>query len=126
MLDYMKRLILIAAMMCVVMQTAAQQSSRADRATRSMGEQAYLRTGCHACHGTVGHGGAGPNLAPDTLPLEAFRIWVRQGTPGWTIITGMPAFPPEVLTDDELAAVRAYLAGLPGPDDVEDIPLLRD
>ena len=110
-------------MFSLAMQALAQQS---DRANREAGKQAYLRAGCQACHGTVGHGGAAPSLAPDTLALPAFAVWVRQGTPGWTIITGMPAFPEYVLSDDEVAAMRAYLASLPEPDDVKDIPLLND
>jgi mono/diheme cytochrome c family protein len=83
-----------------------------------------LRVGCFTCHGTVGHGGAAPRLTPNTLPLPGFTTWVRNGTPGWTIATGMPAFSTEVLSGAELADVRAYLAGLPPPRAVADIPLL--
>jgi len=84
-----------------------------------------MRAGCYACHGTVGHGGAGARLAPNTLPLEAFKIWVRSGTPGWSISSGMPAYSTTVVTDEELADVRAFLASLPEPPAVEDIPLLN-
>ena len=121
----MYRLLLISILLCCITSVAAQQS-RAERATRLEGEKAYLRAGCQSCHGTVGHGGAGPKLAPDTLPMEAFEVWVRKGTPGWTIITGMPAYNTDVLSDEELAAMRAYLASLPRPKDVEDIPLLNN
>jgi hypothetical protein len=37
----------------------------------------------------------------------------------------MPAFPPTVISDAELADVRAYLADLPPPPAANDIPLLR-
>jgi mono/diheme cytochrome c family protein len=74
----------------------------------------------------VGHGGAAPRLTPNTLTLEAFTTWVRNGTPGWTIAAGMPAFSTDVLRDEELADVRAYLASLPPPPAVADIPLLAD
>ncbi len=84
-----------------------------------------MRVGCYACHGTVGHGGAGARLAPNTLPLPAFQTWVRNGTPGWTATSGMPAFPATVITDQELADVRAFLASLPAPPAVQDIPLLK-
>jgi mono/diheme cytochrome c family protein len=83
-----------------------------------------LRVGCQACHGTVGHGGAARRLTPNTLPLPAFTNWVRNGTPGWTFATGMPAFPAGVISDADLADIRAYLASLPVPPPVADIPLL--
>jgi len=36
----------------------------------------------------------------------------------------MPAFPVSVLSDADLADVRAYLASLPAPPPVAEIPLL--
>lgn len=84
-----------------------------------------MRAGCYTCHGTVGHGGAATPLAPNVLPLEAFEIWVRNGSQGWSITRGMPAFSMSVVTDEELADVRAFLASLPSPRAVEDIPLLN-
>jgi mono/diheme cytochrome c family protein len=103
---------------------AVAQAARTDRAAIANGESAYLRVGCQACHGTVGHGGAARRLAPNTLPLEGFTTWVRNGTPGWSFMSGMPAFPPAVLSDDEVADIRAFLASLPPPPRVADIPLL--
>jgi hypothetical protein len=67
--------------------------------------------------------GAAPRLAPNTLPLEGFMTWLRNGTPGWTIATGMPAFSASVLSDAELADVRTYLASLP-PRAIAVLPLL--
>jgi mono/diheme cytochrome c family protein len=58
------------------------------------------------------------------LPLESFTTWVRNGTPGWTIASGMPAFSADALSDTDLADVRVYLASLPPPRAVADIPLL--
>lgn len=85
-----------------------------------------MRVGCFTCHGTVGHGGAGARLAPNPLPLDALRSWVRNGTPGWTIARGMPAFAASVVSDDELEDVRAFLASLPAPPAVKDIPLFKE
>ena len=100
------------------------QAARTDRAAAANGESVYLRVGCQACHGTVGHGGAARRLAPNTLPLPGFETWVRNGSPGWTIAAGMPAFPASVISDAELADIRAYLASLPPPPAAADIPLL--
>jgi mono/diheme cytochrome c family protein len=104
---------------------AQTPTSRSARASAANGKTVFLRTGCPACHGTVGHGGAGPRLAPNPLPLAGFMTWVRNGTPGWTIASGMPAFPPEVVSDAELADVLAYLASVPAPPAADDLPQLK-
>ncbi len=119
----MKPLLAASIVLCVAA-IAAAQSARTERAAVENGERVYLRLGCQACHGTVGHGGAAGRLAPNTLPLPAFTAWVRNGSPGWTFASGMPAFPPSVVGDAELADVRAYLASLPAPPPLEEIPLL--
>jgi ubiquinol-cytochrome c reductase cytochrome c subunit len=103
---------------------ATAQPARSERAAVANGQSVYLRVGCFTCHGTVGHGGAAPRLAPNTLPLRAFETWVRDGTPGWSIMSGMPAFPAAALNDADLADVRAYLASLPAPPPADEIPLL--
>ncbi len=41
-----------------------------------------MRVGCYTCHGTVGQGGAGARLAPNTMPLAAMQVWVRGGDAG--------------------------------------------
>jgi mono/diheme cytochrome c family protein len=115
---------LVASLLLCCASSASAQPARTDRAAIANGESVYLRLGCQACHGTVGHGGAAPRLAPNTLPLPAFATWIRSGTPGWTFATGMPAFPAAVISDGDLADIRAYLANLPAPPAVADLPLL--
>jgi ubiquinol-cytochrome c reductase cytochrome c subunit len=117
------RTLVAAALLCCTLGAAAQ-SARTDRASVANGQSTYMRVGCFTCHGTVGHGGAARRLAPNPLPLEVFATWVRNGTPGWSFATGMPAFSAAVLSDAELADVRTYLASLPPPPAVADIPLL--
>jgi mono/diheme cytochrome c family protein len=119
----MKQVLAASALLCFALGAGAQPV-RTDRAAVANGEGVYLRIGCQSCHGTVGHGGAAPRLAPNTLPLPAFRTWVRNGTPGWTFASGMPAFPASVIGDEDLADMRAYLASLPAPPPAADIPLL--
>ena len=116
--------LLLAFALLALPLAAAGQSARTNRTAVANGETVYLRVGCFTCHGTVGHGGAAPRLAPNTLPLPGFTTWVRNGTPGWTIASGMPAFPATAISDSDLADVRAYLASLPAPPPVADIPLL--
>ena len=83
------------------------------------GKRLFLRNGCYQCHGTAGQGGTGPKLAPRPLALAALIAYVRK--PG----QGMPPFSPKVMPDAELADVRAYLATIPEPPAVKDIPLLN-
>jgi ubiquinol-cytochrome c reductase cytochrome c subunit len=118
-----KQLLAASALLSLALGAAAQ-SARTDRAAVANGESVFLRVGCFTCHGTVGHGGAAPRLAPNTLPLPGFTTWVRNGTPGWTVASGMPAFPVSAISDADLADVRTYLASLPAPRSVADIPLL--
>jgi ubiquinol-cytochrome c reductase cytochrome c subunit len=123
-----QRLLLAVALVACTLQAAAQAppSSKSARAAATNGREVFMRLGCYTCHGTVGHGGAGPPLTPGTLPLAAFRQWVRNGTPGWSVANGMPAYSRSVLADEELADVREYLVSRPAPRAVEDIPLLND
>jgi mono/diheme cytochrome c family protein len=118
------RTLLAASALLSLALSAAAQTTRTDRAAVANGENVFLRVGCFTCHGTVGQGGAAPRLAPSTLPLAGLTTWVRNGTPGWSFGNGMPAFPTSVLSDAELADVRAYLASQPTPPPVANIPLL--
>ena len=120
----MKKLILAAAIVGSTLPVFAQQAGRKPSATH--GREVYLTLGCYTCHGTVGQGGAGAILAPNTLPLAAFQTWVRNGTPGWSVTSGMPGWSQRVLSDDDLADVHEYLATLPPPKPAKDIPLLND
>ena len=121
----MKLLLASCALLCFAA-SAAAQSTRTDRAAIANGESVYLALGCQSCHGTVGHGGAARRLAPATLPIEGFMTWVRNGTPGWSFAAGMPAFPASVVSDADLADIRAYLASLPPPRPIAEIPLLSE
>ena len=121
----MNNLLLAAVLLASAFQAQAQQPSANERASPTNGKLAFMRAGCYACHGTVGQGGAGARLAPFTLPLEGFQIWVRNGTPGWGFISGMPEYTAAVVTDQEVADIRAYLASLPAPRAADEIPLLN-
>jgi mono/diheme cytochrome c family protein len=88
--------------------------------TPAEGKRLFLAYGCYQCHGTTGAGGgpAGPKLAPNPLPLEAVRAKLR------TASGRMPVYTPAVVTDSEIAAIVAYLQGIPRGTPAEDIPLL--
>jgi mono/diheme cytochrome c family protein len=123
----MKYLFFATVLGCCALHVAAQsaQPRQAARAMAASGRDVYMQLQCYSCHGTVGQGGAGPPLTPNTLPLPALTQWVRNGTPGWSVANGMPAFSPSVLPEQGLADIRAYLTSLPAPPAVEDIPILN-
>ena len=70
----------------------------------SRGRLLLLVYGCAMCHGLTGQGGVvGPALDLEELFLDDFRPLLRSG-PG-----GMPAFTEEILSDDDLDAIYAFL-----------------
>ena len=76
-------------------------------ADESAGQMLFQTKGCYQCHGYIGQGGAaGPRLAPQVIPWEAFRVFVRKPP------NVMPAYSPRVLSDAELEAIYAYVAAL--------------
>ena len=86
------------------------------------GRHLYMDNGCFSCHGTVGQGGersAGPKLAPDTFPFEAFRARVR--TPRDT----MPRMDVKHISEEQLRDIHGYLASIAKGPAAKDIPMLR-
>jgi ubiquinol-cytochrome c reductase cytochrome c subunit len=100
----------------VALNTASAQESV------ERGRTAFMQMGCYACHGTMGQGGergAGPKLAPNPFPYEAFAFQTRRPR------ANMPRYPQEYLSDAQLADIYSYISSIkPGPA-AKDIPLLR-
>jgi len=91
------------------------------RGNATEGKRLFLADGCYQCHGTTGAGGgtAGPHLAPDPLPLEAVKAKLR------TASGRMPVYTAAVISDAQIAAIVAYLQGIPRGKAAKDIPLLN-
>jgi len=87
------------------------------------GARIYVAVGCFTCHGRAGQGGAfnytTPALAKIQWPVEAFRAFLRIG------VNDMPAYAKEVLSDQQVADVHAFLRSLPGSRSPSEIPLLN-
>ncbi len=97
----------------------ANESATAASAER--GKAAFMRAGCWQCHGTAGQGSnAGPKLAPDPLPFETLSAFVRSSS------RAMPPFRAEVLSDEDLADIYAYLQSIPAAQSPDTIPLLKE
>ena len=88
-------------------------------ASAEKGKAGYVKFGCWGCHGFQAQGGiAGPKLAPDPIPVEAFTAFVR------TTNRFMPPYMEAVLSNEDLADIHAYLQAIPKPKDYTSIPLL--
>lgn len=73
-----------------------------DQAAR--GRLLFLSNSCATCHGIDSRGGiVGPDLDLEDLSLEDFLPVVRSGP------LGMPVFTEEVISDDDLEAIYAFL-----------------
>ncbi len=82
---------------------------------------AYEAYGCYQCHGFGGQGGAaGPQLAPEPLPFDAFAEIVRRPP------NRMPAYSPGVLSDDTLTLIYEYVESIEPPPALDEIPLLPE
>jgi cytochrome c553 len=69
------------------------------------GKQLFVAEGCATCHGLDGHGGI---IGPSIVGTKAAKLRVRTNVgPG-----GMPAYAPGVLSDQDLAAIAAYLESM--------------
>jgi len=89
-------------------------------ASAEKGKAAFLQHGCWQCHGSQGQGGiAGARLAPNPIPFETLSNFVR------TTSRAMPPFSREILPDEDLADIYAYLQSIPKGPDPGSIPLLN-
>ena len=72
------------------------------------------------CHGYDAQGVPGRKLAPNPLPWPAFSNFVRS-SPG-----EMPTFTAQVLPDQDLADIHAYLRSKPPTPNPATIPILQE
>jgi ubiquinol-cytochrome c reductase cytochrome c subunit len=92
---------------------AASQSAPAGNA--EAGRQLFVRKGCYQCHGREGQGApiTGPRLGPNPLALAAFVRAVR------TPRAQMPPYTEKLVSDAELADIRAFLDARPRPASID-------
>jgi mono/diheme cytochrome c family protein len=80
------------------------------------GKRLYLNDNCFTCHGRAGQGGAyngpAPALAKTAMPFEGFLGQIRN--------------PAQVMSDQAVADIYAYMQSLPGSQQAKDIAILND
>src|SRR5215471_7918981 len=110
----MNKLLLILLAAAAVLIAQNEIGGNADN-----GKRLFLKNGCYECHGTVGQGGVGPRLAPRPIGLATLTAIVRKPP------QGMPPYSTKIMSDSEIADIRAYLAAIPAPPPLQSIPLLN-
>jgi len=100
--------------------TAAMAAQAPPPGDAERGKAAFLRIGCYTCHGFEGQGVPGRKLASNPLPYPAFSNFVRTST------GEMPTFTPQVLPDQDLADIHAYLRSKPASPNPSTIPILQE
>jgi mono/diheme cytochrome c family protein len=103
---------------------AGARAADAPKGDAAKGKQHFLIDGCAFCHGTVGQGGGGRTgglrLASMGIGFAAFLNQLRHP------VNEMPPYVAAALTDQDVADLYAYVAGLPPPPDVKSIPILNN
>jgi mono/diheme cytochrome c family protein len=117
--------ILLLASSVVRAQNASPQAERSETApagNAENGKKVFTKDGCYECHGREGQGAAqatGPRIGPPQRLIRSFIHYVRQPT------GQMPPFTTEVISDQDLADIYAYLQSRPKATPSKDIPLLN-
>lgn len=113
----MHRIIALAFYLNVLLLVAAAPVAAQEA---EAGEANYDRVICWSCHGYEGQGGRhGPAIVRTQLPYEAFSSFVRN-TSG-----SMPPYTVNVLSEQELQDIYAFLQAIPLPPDRSTILLLQ-
>ena len=113
----------ILGCMFVLFSAVAVAQSGAPAGNAEAGKRLFLKNGCYECHGTVGQGAGAnpiaPKLAPKPIALAAMIAYIRKPA------AQMPPYTSKVMSDADVADVRAYLMTIPEPPPVKSIPLLN-
>jgi ubiquinol-cytochrome c reductase cytochrome c subunit len=96
-------------------QPAAPPAGNAEK-----GKEIYKKVGCYECHGLEAQGGpgTGPRLGPNPIPYQRFASYLRAPT------GNMPPYRVQVLPDQAVADLHAFLRSVPRPPALSSIPLL--
>ena len=103
---------LCAGMLALPLPAASQSAPAGDA---EAGRQLLVRKGCFQCHGREGQGAptTGPRLGPNPLALVAFVRAVRSPR------AQMPPYTEKLVSDAELADIRAFLDSRPRPTSID-------
>lgn len=120
----LRNVLINAGLVALSVMGGAIEVSAQEQGSAVKGRQAYLAAGCMYCHGRSGQGGAlngpAPPLAKTALPIEGFRMVLRES------LRDMPAYSEAVLADQQILDIYAFVQSLPGRRSHKDIAILND
>ena len=104
-------------MLLLASAACAQETPRGDAKN---GQTLFVSLGCGACHGFEAQGSRdGVRLnPPPAFPVAELQIRTPRDL--------MPAYRPQILTDQGIADIYAFLQNLPKPADVKAVRLLHE
>ena len=111
-------LVLILAILLTAGVGRAAATQGQEDAELERGRREFTEVGCYQCHGYDGQGGAGPRIVPVRPTLEAFSHVVRKPP------NVMPAYSPNVLSDDTVERIHKYLLSIPEPPEASSLSQL--
>ncbi|HSW82097.1 MAG TPA: cytochrome c [Usitatibacter sp.] len=115
------RLKLLGAALAGAFAIAAQAQAPSGDAAR--GKAMFTKNMCYTCHGSAGQGGdrgSGPRIAYDVWPWEGFVQQVRHPR------EQMPRYPKELVSDQDVADIYAYISSMKKGPKASEIPLLKE
>ena len=80
------------------------------------GQNLFFSLGCNVCHGDQGEGLVGPTIAMTIVPLD--RVIQQYREP----LEAMTEFPPDQVSDEDIADIFAWLQTVPRPPEADVIP----
>jgi mono/diheme cytochrome c family protein len=98
---------------------AAERLQPSGSGSAENGKRLFMTYYCYSCHGTEGHGGAGPRLIARATP-DALIRYVRKPSGG-----NMPPYTRKVISDLDLIDINAYLRSVPSSPAAKSIPFLQ-
>jgi len=112
----LSRISLVAACaLALLLASSAEAQGSAEN-----GKRLFTKLGCYTCHGYQGQGGAaGAKLAPQPISTSQLIAYVRHPR------GSMPPFTSKVVSDADLTDIHAFLAAVPAPPPVKNIPQLN-
>jgi mono/diheme cytochrome c family protein len=98
--------------------SAADVSAAESASSDTHGRELYLTYQCWQCHGYEGQGGGAARISSKAYTFDIFARFVRHPNV-------MPAYPPQLLSDEELRLIYEYIRSIDAPPLLQDIPELQ-